>query len=110
MTDQVSNTSNKEQDAYKRQKSKEEMQKQLISFSLMIGFTLIAFAIVATESVSKIYLIPILFVMAIVQAAFQFYYFMHLKEKGHEMPALLIYGGIWCAFLTLSALLIITWW
>lgn len=110
MTDQVSNTSNKEKDAYKRQKSKEEMQKQLISFALMIGFTLIAFAIVATESVEKIYIIPILFLMAIVQAGFQFFYFMHLKEKGHEMPALLIFGGVWAAFLTLAGLMVITWW
>jgi len=110
LTDQVSNTSNKEKEAYKRQKSKEEMQKQLISFSLMIGFTLIAFAIVATDSVEKIYIIPILFLMAIVQAGFQFYYFMHLKDKGHEMPAVLIFGGVWAAFLTLAGLIVITWW
>src|SRR5699024_7301606 len=97
-------------ESFKRQKSKEEMQRQLISFGLMIVFTLIAFAIVATESIDKIYVIPILFVMAIVQAAFQFYYFMHLKDKGHEMPATLIYGGVWCAFLTLCGLIVITWW
>ena len=109
MTDQYPET-NKELDAYKRQRSKEEMQKQLISFALMIGFTLIAFAVVATGSVAKIYLIPILFVMAIVQAGFQFYYFMHLKDDGHEMPALLIFGGVWCAFLTLAGLIVITWW
>src|SRR5699024_2519830 len=109
LTDQVSNTSNKEKEAYKRQKRKEAMQKQLISFSLMIGFTLIAFAIVATDSVEKIYIIPILFLMAIVQAGFQFYYFMHLKDKGHEMQAVLIYGGDWAAFLILEEIIVITW-
>lgn len=108
MTDQ-SNT-NVEATEFKKQKSKEEMQRQLISFALMIVFTLIAFAVVATGTVTKIYLIPILFIMAIVQAAFQFYYFMHLKDKGHEMPALLIYGGLWAAFLTLAGLMVITWW
>lgn len=97
-------------DAFRRQKNKEEMQKQLITFGLMIVLTLIAFAIVSVGSISKIYVIPVLFIMAIVQAGFQFYYFMHMKDKDHEMPATLIYGGIWAAFLTLCALMVITWW
>jgi len=94
----------------KRQKNKEEMQRQLISFGLMILFTVVAFAIVGIGTISKTYVIPILFIMAIVQAGFQFYYFMHLKDRGHEMPAALIYGGVWCAFLTLAGLIVITWW
>ena len=97
-------------EAFRRQKNKEEMQKQLISFGLMIVFTLIAFALVATGGISKIYVIPILFIMAVVQAGFQFYYFMHMKEKDHEMPATLIYGGVWAAFLTLCGLVVISWW
>lgn len=97
-------------ESYKRQKSKEEMQRQLISFGLMIVFTLIAFAIVATETLSKGFIVPILFVMALVQAGFQFYYFMHLKDKGHAMPAVFIYGGVWAAFLTLAGLMVISWW
>src|SRR5699024_10809899 len=105
-----SKTTKKGKETLKRQKSKNKMQKQLISFSLMIRFTLIAFAIVASDSVEKIYIIPILFLMAIVQAGFQFYYFMHLKDKCHEMPAVLIFGGVWAAFLTLAGLIVITWW
>lgn len=97
-------------ESFKRQKNKEEMQKQLISFGLMIVFTMIAFAMVATGGISKIYVIPVLFIMAIIQAGFQFYYFMHMKEKGHAMPAALIYGGVWAAFLTLCGLIVITWW
>lgn len=109
MTDN-SNAKLDQSDVFKRQKSKEEMQRQLISFGLMIVFTIIAFAIVATGSLSKMYIIPVLFIMAIVQAGFQFYYFMHLKDKGHEMPATLIYGGVWAAFLTLAGLMVISWW
>ncbi len=108
MTDQ--SNSDLDANSYRRQKSKQEMQKQLISFGLMIVFTIIAFAVVSTDVIDKMYLIPILFLMAIVQAAFQFYYFMHLKDKGHEMAATLIYGGVWAAFLTLSGLIVITWW
>ena len=106
MTD--SNMSKSE--AFRRQKSKEEMQRQLISFGLMIVLTLIAFAIVATDTLNKGFIIPILFVMAIVQAGFQFYYFMHLKDKGHAMPATLIFGGVWAAFLTLAGIIVISWW
>lgn len=97
-------------EAFRRQKSKEEMQRQLISFGLMIALTLIAFLIVATDTLNKGFIVPIIFVMAIVQAGFQFYYFMHLKDKGHAMPATLIYGGVWCAFLTLAGIVVISWW
>lgn len=102
--------SNSTAESFKRERSKKEMQRQLISFALMIGFTLIAFAIVATDTIDKMYIVPILFLMAIVQAAFQFYYFMHLKDKGHGMPAALIFGGVWAAFLTLAGLMTISWW
>src|SRR5699024_1993426 len=97
-------------EAFRRQKNKEEMQKQLISFGLMIVFTLIAFAIVAVGGISKVYVILVLFIMAVVQAGFQFHYFMHMKGKVHDMPAILIFGGVWAAFLTLCPLVVITWW
>src|SRR5699024_8951844 len=63
MTDE-SNVEIRDSDAFKRQRSKEEMQKQLISFALMIVFTLIAFALVATESINKMYVVPILLLYA----------------------------------------------
>ena|SRR5690625_493021 len=110
MTDDSNVDVKNDTDSFRRQKSKEEMQKQVIAFALMIIFTLIAFAIVATDSINRMYIIPILFLMAIVQAGFQFFYFMHLKDKDHEMPATLIYGGIWAAFLTLAGLMVISWW
>ncbi|HLS65613.1 MAG TPA: cytochrome c oxidase subunit IVB [Pseudogracilibacillus sp.] len=104
------NTNLSRAEEFKRTKSKEEMQRQLISFGLMIVLTVVAFAIVATDAVDRVYVLPILFVLAIVQAGFQFYYFMHLKDKGHAMPATLIYGGVWAAFLTLAGLIVISWW
>lgn len=108
MTDNIE-TNSEQVELFKRQKSKEEMQRQLISFGLMIVLTLIAFAVVASD-IPRLYVLPVLFVMAIVQAGFQFYYFMHLKDKGHAMPALLIFGGVWAAFLTLCGLMVISWW
>ena len=104
------NANFEKEDAYQKQLNKEEMKKQMISFSLMIILTLISFGIVATGNIEKIYAIPLLLVMAVVQVAFQFYYFMHMKDKGHGMPAALIYGGVWAAFVTLAGLGVISWW
>ncbi|AVQ98929.1 cytochrome c oxidase subunit IVB [Oceanobacillus sp. M65] len=96
--------------SFRKQKSKDEMKKQLISFALMIGFTIIAFGIVATDAIDKMFVVPLLLILAVVQVAFQFYYFMHMKDKGHELPSMMIYGGIFAALLTIAALSVIVWW
>lgn len=102
-------TNTNQTNVYHREKNREEMKKNVISFVLMIVFTIIAFSIVATGG-NGMFIIPILLIMSLVQVAFQFYYFMHLKEKGHAVPATLIYGGVWAALLCLAGLGVITWW
>lgn len=104
------NTNTEKVDLYQKQRNKEEMKRQLISFAGMIGFTLVSFGLVASGIFTKMVAIPILFILAMIQVAFQFYYFMHLKDKGHEMPAALIYGGVWAAFLVIAGLALISWW
>ncbi|WP_010530420.1 cytochrome c oxidase subunit IVB [Lentibacillus jeotgali] len=104
------NTNSNEVNPFQKQKNKEEMQKQLITFALMILFTIIAFVIVATGMMDSMFVTPILLILAIVQVAFQLYYFMHMKDKGHDMPAVMMYGGLGAAILTLAALGVITWW
>lgn len=103
-------TENTNFNSFQKQRNKEEMKRQLITFVLMIGFTIVAFAIVATGSMQKMFAIPLLLIMAVVQVGFQFYYFMHMKDKGHEFPSLMIYGGVWAAILTIAALVAIVWW
>ncbi|SFD83084.1 cytochrome c oxidase subunit 4 [Lentibacillus persicus] len=104
------NTNSNKADSFQKQKNKEEMQKQLITFALMILFTIIAFVIVATGVMDAMFVIPIIIVLALVQVGFQLYYFMHMKDKGHDMPAVMMYGGIWAAVLTLAGLGVISWW
>ncbi|MBU5265986.1 cytochrome c oxidase subunit IVB [Virgibacillus proomii] len=103
-------TDNTNFNSFQKQRNKEEMKRQLITFVLMIGFTIVAFAIVATGSMQKMFAVPLLLIMAVVQVGFQFYYFMHMKDKGHEFPSLMIYGGVWAAILTIAALVAIVWW
>lgn len=104
------NTDVNKGNSFEKQNNKEEMKKMVISFVLMIIFTLVSFGVVAFGGIQSMFVIPLLLIMAIVQVAFQFYYFMHMKDKGHEFPSLLIYGGVWAALLTLSALILISWW
>lgn len=104
------NTNTEKVDLFQKQNNKNEMKKNLISFAGMIGFTLVSFGIVASGIFGKMVAIPILFILALIQVAFQFYYFMHLKDKGHEMPMTLMYGGVWAAFLVIAGLFLISWW
>src|SRR5699024_27040 len=107
----MTNEVNTEQaELLRRKKSKDEMKKQLICFGMMTVFTLISSALGAVGTTETMYILPILFVMAIVQAGFQFYFFMHLKDRDHEMPATFIYGGVWAGFLPRAGLMVISWW
>lgn len=104
------NTTSNKLDSFRKQESKNEMKIQVISFVSMIIFTVIAFALVGTEVLTGSYLIMLLFVLAVVQAMFQFLYFMHLKDKGHAEASATIYGGMLIAFLIILGLGVITWW
>ncbi|SHG88778.1 cytochrome c oxidase subunit IVB [Virgibacillus chiguensis] len=103
-------TDNTNTNSFQKQKNKEEMKKQLITFALMIGFTIVAFSIVATNAMDKMFAVPLLLILALIQVGFQFYYFMHMKDRGHEFPAMMIYGGVFAALLTIAALVAIVWW
>jgi cytochrome c oxidase subunit 4 len=107
MTD---NTNTNHVDSFQKRKNKDEMKRQLITFALMIGFTIIAFVAVAADVMDKMFIVPLILILAVVQVGFQFYYFMHMKDKDHEMPATLIYGGVWAAALTIASLVLIVWW
>lgn len=100
---------NSKMNSYQKRKNKQEMQKQLITFATMIIFTIIAFAIVGAEIV-PMFAIPLLLILAVIQVAFQFYYFMHMKDEGHEVPALLIYGGVIVTLLVALTFTTIIWW
>ncbi|RKQ37370.1 cytochrome c oxidase subunit IVB [Oceanobacillus halophilus] len=106
MTD---NTNINKINSYENTRRKEEMKHQVITFVLMIAFTLIAFLVVAAE-LSRTFVIPFILLLAVVQVGFQFYYFMHMKDKGHEIISSLIFGGIWIAAVTVLTFTTIIWW
>ncbi|MGG0617754.1 cytochrome c oxidase subunit IVB [Bacillus altitudinis] len=95
---------------YRKKKNAEEMKHQLISFGLMIGLTFVAFLTIASEDVGNWFAVPFILLLAVIQVAFQLYYFMHMNQKGHETPALFLYSGVFVAFITVLAFLTIIWW
>ncbi len=94
---------------FAKKKNKEEMKHHLITFASMIVFTLIAFGMVAGDF-HRLFTIPVIILMAVVQVAFQLYYFMHMSHEGHGLPALMLYSGVGVAFLTILAMVTIVWW
>ena len=57
------------------------MKHQVITFTMMIFFTLISFAAVWLDF-SEWFIKPIIILLAVVQVIFQLYYFMHMQHKG----------------------------
>ncbi|MCP3026241.1 cytochrome c oxidase subunit IVB [Halobacillus sp. A5] len=98
-----------EQNKFVKKQHKEEMKQQVISFALMILFTLIAFGMVLLE-IGSVFLVPTLLLLAVIQVLFQLYYFMHMKNKGHDMVAVMMYGGLSVAILTIITFTTIIWW
>lgn len=95
---------------YRRKKNAEEMRHQVVSFSLMIFLTLIAFAAVAVKGFTAWFTVPFILLLAVVQVVFQLYYFMHMKHKGHEAPTLFLYSGLLVGLVTILAFVTIIWW
>ncbi|MCM3768551.1 cytochrome c oxidase subunit IVB [Neobacillus niacini] len=95
---------------YRRRKSAEEMRYQVVSFSLMIFLTLVAFAAVAIKGFTAWFTAPFIVLLAFVQVIFQLYYFMHMSHKGHEAPSLFLYFGLFFALVMALAFMTIIWW
>ncbi|WP_251549032.1 cytochrome c oxidase subunit IVB [Neobacillus muris] len=110
MANQQTNSGNPRVDLeYRRRKSAEEMRYQVVSFSLMIFLTLVAFAAVAMKG-SAWFTVPFIILLAFVQVVFQLYYFMHMSHKGHEAPSLFLYSGLFVGLITVLTFMTIVWW
>jgi cytochrome c oxidase subunit IV len=111
MANQQLNSGNPRVDIeYRRRKSAEEMRYQVVSFTLMIFLTLVAFAAVAVEGFTAWFTVPFIVLLAFVQVVFQLYYFMHMSHKGHEAPSLFLYSGLFVGLVTVLAFMTIIWW
>ncbi len=80
-------------------------RKHLVSFVLSVVLTVLAFVAVAVEKAA--FVVPYILFLAIVQAVFQLFYWMHLSERGHRFPIIGIAAG---AFVALTAVVTAIYW
>lgn len=74
------------------------------TFVVSIVLTIIAFAVVLTDAIPLTISISIILVLAVIQAMSQAYFWMHLNQKGHAWPTLLISAGFFFSVLFVVAL------
>jgi cytochrome c oxidase subunit 4 len=85
-------------------------KKHLITFAISIVLTIIAFAAVGTGLIQNpLILIAFILVLAVIQAGYQLYVWMHLKDEGHRWPALMIYTGGLVAVITVISFILWVW-
>ncbi|WP_285766486.1 cytochrome c oxidase subunit IVB [Peribacillus sp. SI8-4] len=110
MANEQSNSANPNVDLkYRRKKNAEEMKQQVITFVMMIFFTVISFVAVAMEDFSHWFIKPVILLLAVIQVIFQLYYFMHMKHKGHGTIALFLFSGLAVGLITVLTFLTIVW-
>ena len=93
---------------YVRRERAKEMRQQVISFGLMIFFTFIAFGMVAMD-LDASFVIPVVIGLAFIQVVLQFFYFMHMKDKGHEFAKLFMMTGMFFALAFVVTFMYIVW-
>lgn len=75
-------------------------KRHIVAFIVSIVLTALAFLAVIIGG-SSAWVVPFIIVLGIVQAGFQLYIWMHLDQKGHDLPAIGMYTGLLVALLTI---------
>lgn len=89
---------------------RESAKNHLIAFILSIVLTILAFITVATDTISASFTVPFILGLAVIQAFFQLWVWMHLNQKGHLFAIVGIVSGSLIAFMSIVALVMWMWW
>nr|WP_246143102.1 cytochrome C oxidase subunit IV family protein [Macrococcus equipercicus] len=93
---------------YDKRVRTEEMRMQVTTFAVMIFLTFIAFAMTAA-GLSKDFVLPVILLLALIQVILQFFYFMHMKHKGHDIAKLFMLFGMFLAMTFVVTALYLMW-
>lgn len=85
-------------------------KNHFITFGISAALTVIAFLAAANESLSASFVAFLLVAMAIVQALFQLFFWMHMKDNGHRYAKIFVAGGFIVALTAVAAALLWIWW
>jgi cytochrome c oxidase subunit 4 len=88
----------------------ESSRKHWVTFALSIVLTIIAFLAVGGGFIQNPFLLTaFIVVLALIQAGYQLFVWMHLKDDGHRWPGLMIASGVLVAIITVISLMIWSW-
>lgn len=95
----------------KRANTHEGPKNHFLAFAISIALTVLAFLVVYYQSALETWFVyGILIIMAVVQAAVQGFFWMHLKDPGHLHQRIFMLGGVIIAFTALVMALYWVWW
>lgn len=81
-----------------------------LAYIISILLTMLSFAIVIYGGLDHSFLVAFLLGLAITQAMFQVYVWMHGKERGHFIPLLFLFTGALIAITAAIAAVYWIWW
>jgi cytochrome c oxidase subunit 4 len=81
--------------------------KHIVSFVLMIAFTMASFFIVMRDVVPSGWVLPLLLVFAVIQVFLQLFTFMHLDQKGSSYYTLFMLFGIFVAVISAVGIIVL---
>lgn len=84
----------------------ESARKHVLSFASMILFTAIAFLLVATSLFDATTTVWIITILAVIQVVLQLFTFMHLDQKGQQIPIIFMAIGIFIALMTVIGIIL----
>lgn len=94
----------------KQTQSHKSSKQHVISFILSLLVTLLAFWAVSSEEVSAAFAVPFILLLAVIQVAFQLFYWMHMSERGHSFPLLFLGSGVLVVVVTIVSFVYWVWW
>jgi cytochrome c oxidase subunit 4 len=80
-----------------------------LSFALSIILTLLAFVVVIAE-MGRTFTLIFIVTLALIQAAFQLAFWMHMKDRGHFFATVGIIFGFVIALTGVAAVVYWIWW
>ncbi|WP_166242774.1 cytochrome C oxidase subunit IV family protein [Paenibacillus turpanensis] len=85
-------------------------RNHILSFVLSIVLTALAFLAAANTEFSKGFIYLFIMILAIVQVVIQLYFWMHMKDRGHQFPQLFLWAGAFVALTVVAAGVFWLWW
>lgn len=82
-------------------------KRHLVAFFGSLVLTALAFIAVAYSVIPASFTVPFIVALAVVQALFQLFVWMHMDQKGHEFARISIFAG---AFVILTAIIVFVFW